>query len=841
MRWREVQALFYVNPERNTCDYDGRKLRRGCKELCGSLVDLHQRKDESENEAFLDIVHQTAREYESSPPDAFDISNILGLLRYIVDHGLVDIFSQHSDLTACCLEYLGSSPLALSTSDEEVEERLKEGYFAFHEYASVYWFHHLLYVNEHRFVDDSDFCTSLADRFRKFVERYATAESIQLSEVSGHPVQMLSLLKKVPEKARDRNKCFDIEWRTLRIRRQLEFLAEHLGPDTAERRSIHVMYGMRLFKCPKLDCKMFLEGFATRAPRDKHIDQHDPPYLCVQRGCPFQSLGFETGNQLERHIRNAHITGEDNEMLFPQPPRKHPDTLCKAAARGDVVALKTLLKQGADVNQTSRPKGGETPLIMAAQKSRLQACKILLEASADLNFIGPRGTLRTTALHAAIANADIEMVQYFLAKEDVNANILDGASRTPIELAARTGKVALMKILIASNKVYVNKGNNGINPRVLDHASHSDEMIKFLIPHINQEVILQYVFNEIGWEPDVLRLLKVLLRFDKIDVNARNREGYSLLHTAIKHGHWEIAKLLIQQPKIDLNSIDREGVAPLNEAMTTPIFRTPGEAEDIIKILLASKRVFPDAPDNQGQTPLSKAAKGGDINVVKMLIATGSVNLNGYDHQGRTPLSKAMEHDRKEVVEALLETGKIELNARDSKGETMLSRAIQDERMKEVEWLMTIDGVDFNAINAKGQTALEYAEDLYKMAGGVTASALEGGDRTRSPSSTPGFKQPLQEHPNTEMRDSPSQGTASSSDGIQKQRNHAPWLHAMHTQQLEQKHNTGLLSARKLRDYEMQLMLLEQQNKKRALMVAQGPRKKVLDMLVAARDRQQTR
>ena len=840
MRWREVQALFYVNPERNTCDYDGRKLRKGCKELCGSLVDLHQRKDESENEAFLDIVHQTAREYESSPPDAFDISNIWVLLRYIVDHGLVNMFSQHSDLTACCLEYLGSSPLALSTSDEEVEERLKEGYFAFHEYASVYWFHHLLYVNEHRFVDDSDFCTRLADRFRKFVERYATAESIQLSEVSGHPAQILSLLKKVPEKATDRNKCFDIEWRTLRIRRQLECLAEHLGPGTAERRSIHVMYGMRLFKCPKLDCKMFLEGFATRALRDKHIDQHDRPYLCVRRGCPFQSLGFETGNQLERHIKNAHITEEDSEMLFPPPPRKHPDTLCKAAARGDVVALKTLLKQGADVNQTSRPKGGETPLFMAAQKSRLQACKILLEAGADLNFIGPSGTRRTTALHAATANADIEMVQYFLAKEDVNANILNGVARTPISLAAGMGKVALVKILIASNKVNANERIDGYGRTVLNHASQSDEMIELLIPHVSQEVILESVFNEIVcWGTDALRLLKVLLRFDKIDVNARNREGYSLLHAAIKYGDWEFAKLLIQQPKIDLNSIDREGVTPLYEAIATSILRKSGEAEDIIKMLLASKCVVPDAPDNQGQTPLSKAAEGSDINLVRMLIATGSVNLNGYDHQGRTPLSKAMEHDRKEVVEALLETGKIELNARDSKGETMLSRAIQDGRMKEIEWLMTIDGVDFNAINAKGQTAGEYAEDLYKIVGGVTGSALEGGNETRSPNSTPGFKQPLQEHPNTEMRESPSQGTASSSDVIQKQRNYASLLHPMQTQLLEQQHDTS--GNHGLRDYEMQLMLLEQQSKKRALMVAQEPRKKVLDMLVAARDRQQTR
>ena len=62
LRWREVQALFYVDPEHDTCDYDGARLRKGCKAFCSSLIDLQCQEDEPETEAFLIIVHQTAQE-----------------------------------------------------------------------------------------------------------------------------------------------------------------------------------------------------------------------------------------------------------------------------------------------------------------------------------------------------------------------------------------------------------------------------------------------------------------------------------------------------------------------------------------------------------------------------------------------------------------------------------------------------------------------------------------------------------------------------------------------------------------------------------------------------------
>jgi hypothetical protein len=37
--WREIQAIFCINPDKGTVDFENR-LRVTCKELCGSLLDV---------------------------------------------------------------------------------------------------------------------------------------------------------------------------------------------------------------------------------------------------------------------------------------------------------------------------------------------------------------------------------------------------------------------------------------------------------------------------------------------------------------------------------------------------------------------------------------------------------------------------------------------------------------------------------------------------------------------------------------------------------------------------------------------------------------------------------
>ena len=62
LRWREVQATFFIDPKNGDCDYQDRRLRKSCKKLCSSLIDVQLGTEGAPTEALLHLVHDTARE-----------------------------------------------------------------------------------------------------------------------------------------------------------------------------------------------------------------------------------------------------------------------------------------------------------------------------------------------------------------------------------------------------------------------------------------------------------------------------------------------------------------------------------------------------------------------------------------------------------------------------------------------------------------------------------------------------------------------------------------------------------------------------------------------------------
>ena len=62
LRWGEVQATFFIDLHTGSSDFQGRRLRKSCKRLCGSLIDVTKKADKPEAEAILTLVHDTARE-----------------------------------------------------------------------------------------------------------------------------------------------------------------------------------------------------------------------------------------------------------------------------------------------------------------------------------------------------------------------------------------------------------------------------------------------------------------------------------------------------------------------------------------------------------------------------------------------------------------------------------------------------------------------------------------------------------------------------------------------------------------------------------------------------------
>ncbi|MBC8869960.1 MAG: ankyrin repeat domain-containing protein [Planctomycetes bacterium] len=116
---------------------------------------------------------------------------------------------------------------------------------------------------------------------------------------------------------------------------------------------------------------------------------------------------------------------------LPSAAAEESADIWKAAATGDVDAIKKHLDAGVGVDAKEQP-GGSTPLLVAAAFGRLEAARTLIEKGANVNAKSNDGA---TALHGAAFFCHTEMVKLLLVKgAEVDAKNKKG--ETPLDAVA---------------------------------------------------------------------------------------------------------------------------------------------------------------------------------------------------------------------------------------------------------------------------------------------------------------------------------------------------------------------------------------------------------------------
>src|SRR5437016_2659923 len=72
---------------------------------------------------------------------------------------------------------------------------------------------------------------------------------------------------------------------------------------------------MNIFKCTRIDCKSFFEGFLEQDECHQHRKRHDRQFYCTFEGCIAAESGFTSSGQLERHSERLH--GSSGTPGFP--------------------------------------------------------------------------------------------------------------------------------------------------------------------------------------------------------------------------------------------------------------------------------------------------------------------------------------------------------------------------------------------------------------------------------------------------------------------------------------------------------------------------------------------
>ena len=107
----------------------------------------------------------------------------------------------------------------------------------------------------------------------------------------------------------------------MRNRELLERITLEVNQQPDESANLQDFYGDKRFKCPKVTCYYFHEGFKGAEGRDKHINRHDRPFSCTFPDCSIAEFGFSSNKDLEKHRRFFHPEMEEQVNLFSVLPK----------------------------------------------------------------------------------------------------------------------------------------------------------------------------------------------------------------------------------------------------------------------------------------------------------------------------------------------------------------------------------------------------------------------------------------------------------------------------------------------------------------------------------------
>lgn len=294
------------------------------------------------------------------------------------------------------------------------------------------------------------------------------------------------------------------------------------------------------------------------------------------------------------------------------------DELCRVIHERDIRRLKEMLNEGVDPNSFS---GGYTnrPLHLALSLRDPEMVQVLLDTGKiDVNARGDWRGAYTPTMLACLANYP-EILRRLLKYPDVDVNVVNfNVEAQALSYAMMYGHTDCLKLLFKSGKL----DTEGYNPLAIAMAKGDSKQLRQLLrtkkgrQHINKhchDTYLPYpplIQAVILKKPEYIRML---LNCTELNVQLTD------------HFYAE-------------NNVEGDEVLEYGSCAPA-LFHAIGSNEtEIVKLLLADKRVDVLCKDEIGNTPLHHAIRFEQANMVNLLLATKKMDLNIKNNEGLTPL-----------------------------------------------------------------------------------------------------------------------------------------------------------------------------------------------------------
>jgi hypothetical protein len=214
-------------------------------------------------------------------------------ISFLADKGTIDLVAQELKMAVICIDYLNFPPFL-----ETIEENMvKNGDFAFMEYAIVNWVHHLL-AGVSGATDHQDLIRHLREFLEVFLEHHwsrptatfsvpqRTTDRLQffasspnydkLAQAVASAEKQLDFQVKMPKG----DIALDLPHVVERARAVIEkVIVDASLTNSALYSNLSSIYGTKVFRCGRRGCPYVSNGFKTASSRDTHVKIHcRPPY-----------------------------------------------------------------------------------------------------------------------------------------------------------------------------------------------------------------------------------------------------------------------------------------------------------------------------------------------------------------------------------------------------------------------------------------------------------------------------------------------------------------------------------------------------------------------------------
>jgi hypothetical protein len=224
------------------------------------------------------------------------------------------------------------------TRDDQVRVSLHKGDYAFADYASSYWATHLVEGIRDATKSPTVDLRALIEAIGVFldVQRASRQDPLVVSKTLKTqlaPIEHCSEYHEICQAVvSTKNQLLPtgkgpLKEEVLHIakvmgnwRSEMELVFQSVNSTDAEKQSLEVFYGPHPFKCLRLNCRFYHEGFARESQRKQHNDKHERAFLCTERGCPLETIGYTSSKELRAHMKECHEEPEYPEEDDEQRP-----------------------------------------------------------------------------------------------------------------------------------------------------------------------------------------------------------------------------------------------------------------------------------------------------------------------------------------------------------------------------------------------------------------------------------------------------------------------------------------------------------------------------------------